>query len=481
MRDIVGHRPLQAPKPEHAALPTTTPPSFLERAFSRVNVFGARISSLSLKNPKLLAPHSPAPLLIEKPQARKRLMPRGVVTKTGRVVKRVAIATKEELKKPGRKTSVVHSIALGALFALVLSGAPFTKHTTEDTAASVSTNSLRRYLPNIASNVHLSSLDANKAIAESGKPLNLYGWITPWNVASGSEETNYNAASAFWLTVADDGVAVTPKADWSGWNTYRQKNALSQTYLTVSGDPNAVYKSLSNLDLQSQHIAALLTAVKEQNFDGIDIDYEGLGAANRDLFTGFIRNLTTIFHQQGKKVAVTVEARIANEVPMDWSALGQLADEVRIMAYDYHSHETTEPGPVAPVSWVAEIIAYASARIDPNKLIIGLGNYGYDWSAPLSDGASWEGTGISYDQALSLAKDNAATIVHNTGIDSRGYDIGTIPTFTYTDTQGRQHEVWFEDAVSLQEKVNAVAAYQIKGVMFWSVGAGDPALWKPVS
>ena len=103
-----------------------------------------------------------------------------------------------------------------------------------------------------------------------------------------------------------------------------------------------------------------------------------LGEDNRELFTNFVRQLTDRFHQANKLVSVTLEARIGDP-PMDWAALGDLADEIRIMLYDYHSRGTSNPGPIAPIGWVKEKLDYAKLTIPLNKLVVGQPNYGYDW------------------------------------------------------------------------------------------------------
>ena len=305
-------------------------------------------------------------------------------------------------------------------------------------------------------------------------------WVTPWNMASvQSTLSSYGSFSAFWLTVGSDGFTMTPKADWSTWDSFAAtKKPGASYYLTVTGDPDDTYLALSDPDIQSKHIAALLQTVEAHNFDGVDIDYEGLGSENSDLFTAFVRNLTTAFHAQNKTVAVTVEARINNAVPMDWQALGSIADELRIMVYDYHSQTTSEPGAIAPIGWLKEVLDYAAQKTDIHKVVVGLGNYGYDWVSSVQDGTTtWSGTGISFEQADAIAKDRAIPIVRATGIDDRGYDIGSVPTFTYQDSDGNQHSVWFEDSASLQSKVTLAQQYPIKGLIFWSVGLGDQGFW----
>lgn len=483
MRDIVG--PRHAPEPPAAevefvqlVVPEASEPPFLERVANQVNTLGARVANFKLpalsRRKRRVVHRIAEPVATIKPHK----APRGVVTKAVRATRRAAQVTKHELRKPGRKTALVHTVALGALFAIVISGGtPFYKTSNQSSANDGPTTTTRRYLPSVSNNQGLAPLQVGKALLDSGQKLNLYGWITPWNVQSGIND-QFNASSAFWLTVDAGATTFSPKADWSLWHTFRDQHTIGESYLTVSGDPNDTSLAMVNTDVQAEHIAGLLRTVQDQRFDGIDIDYEGLGSTNRELFTNFVRNLSTAFHQQGKKVAVTLEARIANQVPMDWHTIGQLADEVRIMAYDYHSRNTGQPGPIAPLAWVAEVASFATSQIPPQKLVMGLGNYGYDWSAPLTALDTWQGTGISFEQATTMSTTQNIPVIRRTGIDERGYDIGTIPTFSYTDSQGRQHQVWFEDAASLQDKLNTISAYNIKGVMFWSVGAGDPSLWQ---
>lgn len=478
MRDIIGKSEFRQHATTHTPVPRHRTPSFFDKVLGFLNTVIGAIASNDAPSELVLVSEDVVHAKPRKYRLKRLKLKRANLGYVRHKTKETGHTLREEFSKPGRKTAVVHSMALGALFAFAVSGFSW-RTLTAPSSATTTTDStgVRRYLPNIASVPASQELNPGKAVVASGQQIKLYGWITPWNVSNTSSDL-YAGASAFWATVGTDGATITPRADWGAWQTYKKTHGLSETYLTVSGDPNDTYIALTDLGKQSQHIANLLKLVNEQSFTGVDIDYEGLGIDNRELYTAFIRNLSNIFHQQGKKVAVTLEARIANQVPMDWQALGQLADEVRIMAYDYHSHITDRPGPIAPLAWVAEIVSYASERIDPHKIVIGLGNYGYDWTAPDTDSGQWNGIGLSYDRAVSISTDEISPVVHRTGIDDRGYDIGTIPMFTYVDTQSRQHEVWFEDATSLQEKVNAVANYQIKGVVFWSVGAGDPTLLK---
>lgn len=387
--------------------------------------------------------------------------------------------------KSGMKTTTgkVAAINIATVLILVVLASNYLHKpiNTEASQAQVASNQIRKYLP-VQGNIVMPDPFNERALANQHKQSTpLYAWLTPWNIDSFQENKSlYQSVSAFWATVQENGIDITPKAAWDSWQKYKAipSDSKQQSFLTVTGDPNYTAIALSNPDSQSQHIAKLLAVVQEQGFDGIDIDYEALTRDNHDLFTEFVRNLTVAFHAANKKVAVTLEARIANQNPMDWHTVSQLADEIRIMAYDYHASQTAFPGPIAPIGWLKEIMDYCQAVLDINKVVIGVGNYGYDWIQPDDGQTDWVGTGISFEQAMKNAQDKQSPIIRAVGIDDRGYDIGSIPMYTYLDSDNRRHNVWFEDNESLQSKMDLISQYQVKGVIFWSVGIGDKSFWQ---
>jgi spore germination protein YaaH len=339
----------------------------------------------------------------------------------------------------------------------------------ERNAASALEAPLQRYLP-------MAAASTTESVTTT---VPRYAWIAPWNATSlTSLQRKLSNASAFWLTVNEDGASLSTKGDWSIWQNYAQGlDATTERYVTVSGDPDYTYLTIASPVAQASFITNLIETAQAQSFTGVDINFEMLGEENRELFTSFIRNLAAYCRSTNMKLAVTVEARIGNAVPMDWRTLGSIADEVRVMAYDYHSRVTREPGPIAPLGWVQDVVRYAVQQVPATKLVIGLGNYGYQWRAPLEPNGLWEGVGVSYDTAMSLATESGAVITSELGIDSRGYDIGGTPSFSYTDSEGRMRSVWFENDESLSKKLAVLSSFSVKGVIFWSVGLGDPLVW----
>ena len=79
------------------------------------------------------------------------------------------------------------------------------------------------------------------------------------------------------------------------------------------------------------------------------------------------------------------------------TGLGEQADLVTIMAYEYRG-SWSGPGSVAPIGWVDSVMAFAASQIPPEKLLLGLAVYGFDWNTT-SGGAQ----ALSYVQAAALA------------------------------------------------------------------------------
>ena len=57
------------------------------------------------------------------------------------------------------------------------------------------------------------------------------------------------------------------------------------------------------------------------------------------------------------------------------------------------------------------------------------------------------------------------------------YDTKAQAPFYYTAADGKQHEVWFEDARSIQAKFNLIKELKIRGMSYWKLGLSFPQNW----
>jgi spore germination protein len=228
---------------------------------------------------------------------------------------------------------------------------------------------------------------------------------------------------------------------------------------------------LHNPAQMRQHVAAIVALVQQEKYAGIDIDYEELQAADRGVFTAFLVRLGAALHAKGKILSVALFAKTTNtgyaprNVAQDYAAIGRVADQVRLMGYDYH-WSTSPPGPVAPIGWIRDVLRYAKTQIPPTKIILGVPLYGYDWS----DG---HGSSVTWLQAFRLSRQHHVTPQYDATAQA--------PWFSYTDGSGHQHTVWFENAESSKAKFGAAQGAGIGGVYLWMYGYEDTGTWSALS
>ena len=114
---------------------------------------------------------------------------------------------------------------------------------------------------------------------------------------------------------------------------------------------------------------------------------------------------------------------------------------------------------VAPLDKVRQVLDYATQVMPAGKILMGIPNYGYDWTLPFVQGTA----------ARSLTNMDAVTLAGQVGASIQYDQAAQSPFFRYYDGDGRQHEVWFEDARSLRAKYALVDEYGLAGVSFWNL------------
>ena len=230
---------------------------------------------------------------------------------------------------------------------------------------------------------------------------------------------------------------------------------------------DVITRILHDRAARRHHVGQILKLVEREKYQGIDIDYEELRAVDRDVFTAFLTELAAGLHERGKLLSVDVFAKTTDRGydernrAQDYAAIGEVADQVRIMAYDYH-WATSDPGPVAPLPWVRDVLDYATKVIGVGKIVLGIPLYGYDW-------AQGKGEPVTWLQAYGRSKDRGAKVVWD--------QLDESPHFSYTGDFGIQHDLWFENAYSASAKFDLARRFHIGGVFLWMFGPEDHLVW----
>lgn len=142
------------------------------------------------------------------------------------------------------------------------------------------------------------------------------------------------------------------------------------------------HQVLMNKDVLGKAAGNIAAMVINNNYHGVNIDFELIPPRYSEQMAELVRLVSRELKSLDKVVAVSVFPKVDFPERLhgvhDYEQLAAYADYICLMAYDRHSTRTG-PGPVAPITWVEENILYALKTIPPEKLILGVAAYGYDW------------------------------------------------------------------------------------------------------
>lgn len=232
-------------------------------------------------------------------------------------------------------------------------------------------------------------------------------------------------------------------------------------------------KILSDEDLQNKVLDECILVMKKKGYRGLDIDFEYLGAENRERYNQFLVKARTRLKPLGYLLSTALAPKTSElQVGVlyeghDYEFQGKTVDFIFFMTYEW-GWTKGAPRAVAPLDEVSKVMEYATSVVPKNKIMMGIPLYGYDWKLPFIEGVT-RATAISSQQAIVLASRYGAKILFDEKAAS--------PYYNYVDETGIEHEVWFEDARSIQAKFDLVKSLGIRGFFYWVLGRDFPQNW----
>ncbi len=222
---------------------------------------------------------------------------------------------------------------------------------------------------------------------------------------------------------------------------------------------------LNNEDIQNTLIEQIIQNIRQKGFRGLDIDFEFVYPEDSLLYADFVQKLRTTLNPLGYAVVVALAPKTSDDQQgllyqgHNYQALGDAANFVLLMTYEW-GYTYGPPLAVAPIRNVRQVVDYALTRISADKIFLGIPNYGYDWTLPFVKGES-RADSISNVEAIEIAIQNNASIQFDENSQT--------PWFRYTDSNGKEHEVWFEDVRSIQAKFNLIIEKNLRGAGYWNL------------
>ncbi|WP_026908500.1 glycoside hydrolase family 18 protein [Paucisalibacillus globulus] len=225
-------------------------------------------------------------------------------------------------------------------------------------------------------------------------------------------------------------------------------------------------------EVQNRLLDNIVNTAHQVGFTDVHFDFEFLPPEDRDAYSTFLAKAKERLSAEGLLMSVALAPKVSATQEGAWyeahdyGAIGAVADFVVLMTYEW-GYSGGPAMAVSPIDQVRRVVNYALTEMPASKILLGQNLYGYDWTLPFVPGGQYA-RAVSPQQAITLAREHNAAIQYNTTAQA--------PFFNYWN-EGKQHEVWFEDARSIQAKFDMIKELELRGISYWKLGLAFPQNW----
>lgn len=230
---------------------------------------------------------------------------------------------------------------------------------------------------------------------------------------------------------------------------------------------------LTNKDVQNNLLDNIIAESKRTGiFSDVHFDFEFIPVDLQEDYTQFLQSATDILHNEQLLVSAALAPKTSSTQQGQWyqahnySQIGAIVDFVVIMTYEW-GYSGGPAQAVSPIGPTEQVLQYALSQMPSYKIMMGQNLYGYDWTLPFVRGTT--ARAVSPQQAIEIAANNNVSISYDYNVQA--------PFFNYTDNEAKRHVVWFEDAKSIQAKLNLMKKLNLRGISYWKLSFDFPQNW----
>jgi HAD superfamily hydrolase (TIGR01509 family) len=257
---------------------------------------------------------------------------------------------------------------------------------------------------------------------------------------------------------------------------------------TSAGEMAAI---LADPASRTTHVDTIVALVANNDFDGIDLDYEKFAFSDsrttwettRPNWVAFVAELGERLHADGRSLVVSVpyifddgQTDSSGYWVYDYAGMAPHVDQIRMMAYDY---STSAPGPIAPLEFVRRAIAGAKQTVaDHSKLVLGIPLYGRNWLV------DEEGTCSGSDGTSAVNHRSIGELIARRNAQSFRDSVTSEAYFTYQIVDGsctQTREVHYVDEEGARARIDLARRERLGGVSLWALGFDSPSTWDAIA
>ncbi|MFM2215033.1 MAG: hypothetical protein RJA88_402 [Actinomycetota bacterium] len=342
------------------------------------------------------------------------------------------------------------------------------------------------------------------------------GWIPYYSMKTALPDALNNAdlvreVMPFWYTLKFDGktkapyvadlyAPANPSVPISEPLTAMRNAGFSIIPTITDGTSKLVLAGLlKNPTSRTQVVNAIMNLVRTNNYDGIDLDFEGFAfvdgnstwSSTAPSWVALVKELSAALRAEKKLLSVSTPYVLNPSGAQKgyfvyaWAAIAPYIDKLRIMTYDY---SVSKVGPIGPITWTERTVQYAVSIMPASKVFVGVPGYGRDWVTAV--------TGVCPANVINTVKPGAkaATFVMRDAA-ALAATYGAVPTYNeqfgemtfsyqkvYNGTTATglstsctaSRTAWYQDARSWALRADLVSKYRIGGITAWTFGMEEP-------
>ncbi|WP_418725912.1 glycosyl hydrolase family 18 protein [Dysosmobacter sp.] len=325
----------------------------------------------------------------------------------------------------------------------------------------------------------------------------LHGFYAISSYSQLSLMNSMDAVSAGWSRMTWDGTTTLLATTTADGNEYavpqgyeevvaQAENNGVKLHLNVFMEGEDLKALLSSADGRAQAVEQILgeltvsyKTVGRNPYSGVTIDFEGLRSADAAAFTAFLTDLAQQVRALDKSLYVCVSPALTTGSYYDGYELGKiaaLADKVILMAYDYEDRSmaagasalTAAPtSPMDQVYWSLKtaVDQVTAAGQSADKLVLGISCKNVAWKVSSTTDLTLTAAAPFY-----ISNDTLAQRLGQAGTVRGRSNTFRCPYAVYTTEDGSACFVWYDDAESVQARIDTAKLLGITGVSVWRLG-----------
>jgi len=241
-------------------------------------------------------------------------------------------------------------------------------------------------------------------------------------------------------------------------------------------------KLLSSENYRKNLVEEVGRVVEEEEFDGVNVDFEYQGNPTKILEKNFLTFLEELRQAEVGEISVDVFANtVIKGSATEIEELVSKVDYLVVMAYDFHRPGVDYAGSVAPLGSkvgernITEVVErYLNLQLNKDKLVLAYPLYGYEWKTYTDEFESQIKRGwyqmASWNRVKNLIKEKK--------IEVNWDELSMTPWLSFEE-DGETRQIYFENNQSLRAKIDLVRQNKLAGYGFWALGyeGEDRSIW----